>query len=527
MKTHFLNFAAAALIVLAAASCNKEEIINTGGDGTKAIALSISIGEPGTKAAITPDAPYQNDYSQFERLDIYFTNPGGNILYHWSAQNDAQEESDGKIIWDGLVGSQYDGGPGVKFLGLSNDVTAVYVVANVDDSQSANGPVQGTDKIDMLNEKMLLTSYSHEEDQDKMPYAGADNSLQVFDGSIDESAGEISVLEDNDPQSEMYVKADIHLRPAISRIEVEEVGAQTAGTDYFVLEEGGNLTKSTSKPGEGKAYYSVSWENFDITLVGVYMSNVYRKAPLFPASSDINPWQNSLFETPVFLDGESPITGGKWTSLSVSESAFNEAIVHSNYESDYGNMVPEAYRGTQDSNNNTWLYTNKNQNNNGVIPFNFFVPYNVTDNADEGNPVAEIEDAQYPKLHFQFIQGEKYSGDSGFSITEVTYTDEAGTTTDVSKTDNIYQSLTYEYNWQTALNDGTSYANVVGFIENENDDPETQAITLQPGYIYKLKKVLVNPTNLNAAPTESDIYNIYVVVDVIPFKVQNVYPVFE
>ena len=50
MKTHFLNFAAAALIVLAAASCNKEEIINTGGDGTKAIALSISIGEPGTKA---------------------------------------------------------------------------------------------------------------------------------------------------------------------------------------------------------------------------------------------------------------------------------------------------------------------------------------------------------------------------------------------------------------------------------------------------------------------------------------------
>lgn len=519
MKTNILNLAAAALLIFAASSCNKEQIVNTG-DGTKAVVLNLSFGDAGTKA-FNPDESYTPSFKEFSKLDIYFTNASGMIIYYWNA-NKTDVDGDGKTIWDGLVGSDNANGHGVKFLGLSADVTAVYVVANGPDLEIADNGMQDTPAdIKALNSKMLLTSYSHEKAQIEMPYAGGDIALESITDGIKENAGEVTV--GGDSESGMYVKAEIKLRPAISRIEVEKVGAQVTGTDYFIVKEDGSLEKSATQPTKVEEYYSVSWRNFDITLVGVYMSDVYRHAPLFPASNSIEAWNadDNIFETPEFADGQSPISSGAWTSLT-DESTFNDAIAHSNWEDSYKDMVPLGYEGGPDG-GNKWLFTNENAGYEGVIPFNFFVPYNVTDPAGENENVAPIESAEYPKLHFQFIKGNDYN--DGFKITEVKHYSNSKEE-NLVEGDPFYESLTHEYLWQTAINDGTSYANVVGFVTEKTHSKEN-AIQLQPGYIYRLKEVLVNPTNLSAAPSESDIYNIYVVVEVVPFQEQNVYPVFE
>lgn len=523
MKTNILNLAAAALLIFAASSCNKEQIVNTG-DGTKAVALSLSFGDAGTKA-FNPDDSYKPSFKEFSKLDIYFTNASGKIIYYWNAEEN-DTDVDGQTIWEGLVGNDAAApAPGVKFLGLSADVTAVYVVANGPDLQIATPGFQGNPlNIQDLNDKMLLTSYSHEKEQIAMPYAGGDIALESITDGIDENAGTVKV--EGSSESGMYVRAEIKLRPAISRIEVEKVGAQVTGTDYFIVNEDGSLEKSATVPSEGKEYYSVSWENFDITLVGVYMSDVYRKAPLFPASSSINAWnaEENLFKTPEFADGQSPISDGAWSSLT-DESLFNEAIAHSNWtDGKYQDMVPNGYKGAEE-NGNKWLFTKENTGYDGVIPFNFFVPYNVTDPAGENETVQMIDGTEYPKLHFQFVQGSGY--EDGFRITGVKrYPQNNPEGIVVPEDDPFYASLTHEYLWQTAIGDGTSYANVVGFVTEKNHSKD-DAIQLQPGYIYRLKEVLVNPTNLSAAPSESNIYNIYVVVEVVPFQEQNVYPVFD
>lgn len=525
MKTNILNLAAAALLIFAASSCNKEQIVNTG-DGTKAVALSLSFGDAGTKA-FNPDDSYKPSFKEFSKLDIYFTNASGNIIYYWNAEEN-DTDVDGQKIWNGLVGNDdTTPAPGVKFLGLSADVTAVYVVANGPDLKITSPGFQDKPlNIQDLNDEMLLTSYSHEKEQKAMPYAGGDIALESITGGIEENAGEVIV--EGSSESGMYVRADIKLRPAISRIEVEKVGAQVYGTDYFIVKEDGSLEKSATVPSEGNKYYSVSWENFDITLVGVYMSDVYRKAPLFPASSSINAWnaEENLFETPEFINGQSPISNGAWSSLT-NENLFNAAIAHSNWtDGNYQDMVPIEYKGVEDT-ENKWLFTKENTGYDGVIPFNFFVPYNVTDPAGEDETVQKITDTKYPKLHFQFVKGSGYEEEDGFTITGVKrYSQNNPEGTVVPEDDPFYASLTHEYLWQTAINDGTSYANVVGFVTEKTHSKE-DAIQLQPGYIYRLKEVLVNPTNLSAAPSESNIYNIYVVVDVVPFQEQNVYPVFD
>lgn len=525
MKTNILNLAAAALLIFAASSCNKEQIVNTG-DGTKAVALSLSFGDAGTKA-FNPDDSYKPSFKEFSKLDIYFTNASGKIIYYWNAEEN-DTDVDGQTIWNGLVGNDdATPAPGVKFLGLSADVTAVYVVANGPDLKITSPGFQDNPlNIQDLNDEMLLTSYSHEKEQKAMPYAGGDIALESITGGIEENAGEVIV--EGSSESGMYVRADIKLRPAISRIEVEKVGAQVYGTDYFIVKEDGSLEKSATVPSEGNEYYSVSWENFDIILVGVYMSDVYRKAPLFPASSSINAWnaEENLFETPEFINGQSPISNGAWSSLT-NENLFNAAIAHSNWTNgNYQDMVPIEYKGVEDT-GNKWLFTKENTGYDGVIPFNFFVPYNVTDPAGEDETVQKITDTKYPKLHFQFVKGSGYEGEDGFTITGVKrYYQNNPEGTVVPEDDPFYASLTHEYLWQTAINDGTSYANVVGFVTEKTHSKE-DAIQLQPGYIYRLKEVLVNPTNLSAAPSESNIYNIYVVVDVVPFQVQNVYPVFD
>lgn len=524
MKTHFLNFAAAALIVLAAASCNKEEIINTGGDGTKAIALSISIGEPGTKAYNIDDR-YEDNYDDFTRLDIYFTNMGGTILYHWTASAEATDD-DGKTLWSHFVTNQN----GVKFLGLSGDVTGVYVVANVPDLKNGeevlgNGEITTGANIKDLNAHLKLTYYDPMGEQNSMPYAGGDITLAPTP-SVSENAGEIHI--DGSEESGNYVKADIHLRPAISRVEIEKVGVKTQGINYYKYADG-NIEQVVKVPQEinaEEAYYSVSWQNFNIDFIGVYMSDVYRQTNLFPASSTIAQWdiEENFFDTPVFENASAPIMEGKWVSLE-EEQALNRILAYSDYDNNsYNPITVDGYTSRDDDRNISWLFSGGAESpstNTMIIPFHFFVPYDVTE--ETLTKVGEQDEVD-PKLHFQFNRGVNYSDETeGFNVTEIKKFTSENTSGDVIPAgEDIYDQLKVMYEWPVAINDGTAYANVIKFVDEQGGN-----ITIQPGYIYRLKEVWVDPTHLNPAPSNDDVNDIYVEVKVVPFKVQDVYPVFE
>lgn len=526
MKTHFLNFAAAALIVLAAASCNKEEIINTGGDGTKAIALSISIGEPGTKAF---DAPYKEGMRDFKNLDIYFTNTGGKILYHWAASA-ITTDPDGRILWENFVTNSTNG---VKFLGLSGEVTGVYVVANgptlqVAEENIGNGKIESDVNINDLNDLMELVSYVPTAGQDDMPYAGGDITL-VPTSSVNENAGEIHIGDGG--ESGNYVKADIRLRPAISRVEIEQVGVKTYGTNYYEyangdLEQISNLPESLEAD---KEYYSVDWKNFNVHFVGVYMSDVYRQTNLFPASSDIAQWNNTgnFFETPVFEDGNAPISKGKWLALSTAEPDLNNILAYSGYNGEYSDLVEDQNYIKLDDTPNSWLFNGAGEegsNNPNIIPFHFFVPYDVTD-GENVSKVGDPDDVD-PKLHFQFTKGDEYDNDNDnrFQIVKILKYTQDNTAGEEVSVGNVFEQLKVMYNWPSTLGDGTAYANVIKFVDKEVGG---SIVEIKPGYIYRLQQVLIDPTNLNPAPSNNDVNDVYVVVTVIPFAEKDVYPVFE
>ena len=423
---------------------------------------------------------------------------------------------------------------GVKFLGLSGDVTGVYVVANVktleiNGTPLGDGLTTSDANIDMLNEAMKLIEYGPAEEQTAMPYAGGDITLEPT-SSVSESAGEIFV--DGGSESGNYVRADIRLRPAISRVEIEQVGVKTYGTNYYEYANG-DLEQISNLPEPleaDKEYYSVAWKNFNVHFVGVYMSDVYRRTNLFPASSQIDQWNlnDNFFNTPVFADGEPPIKEGKWVELSTAEESLNNILAYSEYNSGYDDLVTDQnYELEEDP--NLWLFNGaggEGSNNPNIIPFHFFVPYNVID-GDNVFKVGLPDDVD-PKLHFQFTKGDEYDNDNdndnGFQIVRILkYTQDYPGGVEVS-VGNVLEQLKVMYNWPSTLGDGTAYANVIKFVDNEVNGQEVE---IKPGYIYRLQQVLIDPTNLNPAPSNNDVNDIYVVVKVEPFHEQDVYPVFE
>lgn len=521
MKTNILNLAAAALLIFAASSCNKEQIVNTG-DGTKAVVLNLSFGDAGTKA-FEPGTPYKDNYKTFDVIDIYFTNASGTVLKAWHAEKDADEGTEDKVIWDGLIGDGNSATAGVKFMGLSSDVTGVYVVAN------GSKIDEGANISTVCGDNMQLISYGPDKEQSEMPYVGGDNSLDVLDVSrINEDAGTIPL---NAKDEGIYMHADIHLRPAVSRFEVHEIGAKVSGILYYTMTDG-KLVKQiwTSEQDipDGMSYYEVVWDNFEVNLVGAYMSNVYRAAKLFPVSNDATAWINdgNLFATPSFENGQSPISQGMWTELQ-NESALNKILAYNNHNgSTYDNLVEGDYVGTTDIDNVNWLYKggNKDGNNSGVIPFNFFVPYNVTDDAkdEQEQEIDELENTEYPVLHFQFT---KSNAEPQYSYTVTYYDDKSADGTVISVDNEIYKSFNFIFGWNVVPNsESTMFANVVKFTATKGT---TEELVLKPGYIYRLKNVIIDPSILSTTPSDDDTFNVYVEVEVIPFHTREVYPIFD
>lgn len=281
MKKLSFVFAGLALVASAALTSCEKTPAPSADEGTKSIALSINFGGVGTKTEVTPDGPWANNYMGYESLDLYFTSSTGSILYYYHAASTDGEGTNGKIIWDGLNTTSSNPNSGVYFIGMEN-VNRVYVVANGPKitglTTEDNGKVTSSNDIAELNALIKLESYKADMDQNKMLYAGATFSLDPIEGAAVQTSQEIAVGD----EGAIDYKAEITIRPAVSRLEIGEVAVQTAGDIYFKADANGNYVATTST--DPDALYKVSYSGFTPSLVGVYMSNVYRTSPPLPST---------------------------------------------------------------------------------------------------------------------------------------------------------------------------------------------------------------------------------------------------
>lgn len=208
----------------------------------------------------------------------------------------------------------------------------------------------------------------------------------------------------------------------------------------------------------------------------------------------------------------------------VSETELNDYLSYANYDeagTDYGDLVTATYSDDTPSGTNELLLFNGNKNSaNKVIPFNFFVPYDITSTASD---VTALSGSVMPSLHFQF---KEQPAQQSMTLT-VTHRQTAGTGTWEPVTDNsITEALKAQVDWPTAVGgeDGIAFANVVKYFTSNAHTDET---TLRPGYIYRVQKVIVDPTNISISTKDTDAYNVYVVVTVVPYNEAEVYPGFE
>ncbi|HIQ85587.1 MAG TPA: hypothetical protein IAC86_07330 [Candidatus Cryptobacteroides excrementigallinarum] len=505
MKKLSFVFAGLALVASAAfTSCEKDPAPGAD-EGLKSIALSINFGGVATKAVdddLEAGFATGNNYTS---LQIYFTDDEGNINYAYNAKADSQDD-DGKTIWANLTNASN----GVKFIGLES-VSGVYVTANAElkSGITYGGPVTGI-KVSAINDLLKIENIDGVA-ANMMPYAGACTQLQTAGSSISGTAGEVIVGDGADGAE--YLVADLTIRPAVSRFEVSKVGVKTEGTTYFkeVTKEGVKILEPCAVSDQD-VKYSVAWSGFDAELIGIYMSNFYQESPLFPNKTAIRDWTTSLFATPGFEEGTSPISGGKWTALSID----NAGISYANYNNGYEAFTTENVGNT--TGNPKYLFDGTT--NSVVVPFNFFVPYSLTDKGATAEAVASFNDVVSPALHFQFRKP---------TTLNITYTSIQENTTgswqDVTD-DNLKQQLENAVAWPNSTDaEGIVYANVTKFLTTDGD--ESSAITIKPGLIYKIHDVIVEPVNLSVSTKLTDQFNVYVVVEVVGFDVKNVYPSFD
>lgn len=519
MRKSILIFAALALTAsFSLSSCQKEQGPANPDEGLKSIALSLNFGQAGTKATIDEDQdledPWETNYKEFKTLDLYFTNASDEIVYYYRA-SDTDAEGNGQTIWNSLYPeSGSNSNSGVRFIGMEG-ISKVYVVANGPEisglkaATEANGTVTGSYNITDLNALIKLINYGGA--QNTMIYAGATTSLILAGSSVTEDVGTILVGAEGGSD---YL-ADITIRPALSRLEVSKVGVKTQGEAFFKTDENGQIVKAE----EAEAIYKVEYSNFKPTLVGAYASNVYRTAPLFPIQT--TPDAGDIFATPTFQAQVSPITEGKWTSIA-SETELNNQLCYANYDAasdSYGALVSEDYSAGAASGNN-WLLFDGTIGGNKVIPFNFFVPYDITSDAEAG-AITALDGSVFPTLHFQFKkQADNMTLNCYKKVNSVWESLSAG---DELET---VQSL---LKWPAAYGSeqDIAFANVVKYYESDPATGAATEVTLRPGYIYRVMQVIADPTNITVSTKNTEEYNVYVVVTVVPFTAKDVYPGFE
>ena len=431
-------------------------------DGSKQVVLKVNL--PATRAVDGTwldgnGAPQKTNISS---IDVFFTNANGTVQEHYTLDTD----NDLNAVQDN----------GLRFVGLE-DVTAVYIAANVPDESMRNITT-------MADFKVLMNQQAPGMEQDEMIFAGCDRDL-IAGADTDDS---IPTYDDNPDDNQaptgpaagdMVYTADVVIRPIISRIEWGNIKVIDKGFKDFEQPD--------------KSTYRVEWTGYAPIIVGVYQSNVYLAENIFGT-----PQASAWFATPA---NWTSIENGAWADPSIDGitwSNVNTSLAYSGYQagSGYAKLLPDGYNGSTQ-----------------CVPFHFFVPFDPT-SSDKNTAITGDMDGKLPQWHFQLY----YPKDSGYTIT--VKKKEAGDGSQFQVVDDdTALSLKGDFLYP-AGSDRIAYANVVKLKSGADD------LTYRPGMIYTAD-IEINPYNVTLGFEDKDNYNVIVKVGVADFATQEVTPEFE
>ena len=466
MKFKLLLMTAACVGMIA---CSKDGTgDNPYADGSKQVVLKVNL--PATRAGVDSswlDGNGDPQTTTISTIDVFFTNDNGTVKKHYTLRTD----NDLNAVQDN----------GLRFVELE-DVTAVYIAANVPDESMRNITT-------MADFKVLMNQQAPSMEQNDMIFAGCDRDL-IAGADTDAS---IPTYDDNPDDNQaptgpaagdMVYTADVVIRPIISRIEWGNITVAERGSKEFKQPDGST--------------YRVEWSGYAPTIVGVYQSNVYLAENIFGA-----PQASALFATPA---NWTSIVNGAWVepTPSIDGITWNDvkpSLAYSNYQADgYAKLLPDGYNGNKQ-----------------CVPFHFFVPFDPTSSDKNTAITGNMEEEMQPKWHFQLY----YPKDSrGYTIT--VKKKGAGENDQFQEvTDDTALSLMGDFLYP-AGSDGIAYANVVNL---KNSDGSSD-LTYRPGMIYTAD-IEIYPYNVSLGFEDKDKYNVIVKVDVADFATQEVTPEFD
>lgn len=432
-------------------------------DGSKQVVLKVNL--PATRAVDDTwlDGNGAPKETKISSIDVFFTNAIGKVKKHYKL--DATNNYLSTVRTSGL-----------RFVGLE-DVTAVYIAANVPDESMRNITT-------MADFKVLMNQQAPSMAQDEMIFAGCDMDL-IAGADTDAS---IPTYDDNPDDNQaptgpaagdMVYTADVVIRPIISRIEWGNITVDEEGSKEFVQPDGST--------------YRVEWTGYKPTIVGVYQSNVYLAENIFGT-----PQASAWFVTPA---NWTSIVNGAWVDPSIDEITWNDvnsSLAYTGYQDgSYAALLPTGYNG-----------------NTQCVPFHFFVPFDPTSSNEDNTAITGDMGGMQPKWHFQLY----YPDDRGYTIT--VKKKGAGEGSQFQEvTDDTALSLKGDFLYP-AGSDKIAYANVVK-LKSGNAD-----LTYRPGMIYTAD-IVIYPYNVSLGFEDKDEYNVIVKVGVADFATQEVKPEFE
>lgn len=452
-------------------ACSKDDAANPSADGSKQIVLKVNL--PTTRAALTPDAPYEADGTSIELMNVFFTNANGVVQYRYDLK-------DGDL-------TNITGTTGLRFVGLEN-VTAVYIVAN------ANG-ITLPEKGDNMNTfSVTLAQQAPSMDQNQMVFAGYD--LDITPLTPDVNTPEIPIYGNGEWQSgDQAYNAVITIRPLISRIEWGKIETDT---------DGDKLVKV------GEKYYLVKWSGWNAEVCGIYQSNVYGAESIFAATPVDN---GTFFATPTAMNA---IVDGEWATPAQPATgwdALKPVLTYNGYDNStdkYASVLPADYNAKVD------------QNPGQCVPFHFFVPFTINDSEEQKQTMTVSLDAdKEPHWHFLLHFEDPSTYNSSITVYNSNASgDKIGDPINLNS-DDAALSVASQFMFPVTENN-IAYVNVIDLFEGDT----TTNISYAPGKIYTTN-VLLSPFNVTAGPVVVTDYNVIVKVKVADFATQAVTPEFD
>ena len=462
MKFKLLLMAAACIGMVA---CSKDDAATPSADGSKQIVLKVNL--PTTRAALTPDAPYEADGTSIGSMNVFFTNANGVVQYRFDLKG-------GDL-------TNITGTTGLRFVGLK-DVTAVYIVAN------ANGITLPERGNNMNTFSVTLAQQAPSMDQDQMVFAGCDLDITPLTPDVNDDIPTFNNAQWN--EGDQTYNANITIRPLISRIEWGKIETDT---------DGDKLVKV------GEEYYLVEWSGWNAEVCGIYQSNVYGAESIFAATPVDN---GTFFATPTAMNA---IVEGEWATPAQPATgwdALKPVLTYNGYDNNadkYASVLPANYNASVPGQ---------------CVPFHFFVPFTIDSEEKNQTMTVSLKADKEPHWHFLLHFDNPSAYNSSIKVYESDVNKTKGSQIDLNSNDTAL-SVASQFMFPVTK-DNIAYVNVIDLFEGNT----TTNISYAPGKIYTTN-VLLSPFNVTAGPVVVTDYNVIVKVKVADFATQEVTPEFD